>query len=121
MFFNRRMTRGTAFVFILGFLRDGQARTSDLSAISSKTYSTRRGVTIGDSLSAVEKAYGHRKEWQKRKELNRDYEIYDTTFSDYDFLFDYEYRTGDYNARYIAFYFKNNRLVKIYLWRGLTD
>ena len=89
--------------------------------ISSRNYHTRKGVTIGDSLSAIERLYGVKKEWAREKSLARDFDIYDTTFSDFDFLFDYEFRTGDYDACYIAFYFKSNRVVKIYMWRGLTD
>jgi len=72
-------------------------------------------------LSAIERLYGVKKEWAREKSLARDFDIYDTTFSDFDFLFDYEFRTGDYDACYIAFYFKSNRVVKIYMWRGLTD
>jgi hypothetical protein len=97
------------------------ARTISAIDISSNSYRTRKGVTIGDSLSTIEQLYGVKKEWAREKELGRMYEIYDTTFSDFDFLFDYEFRTSDYDACYIAFYFKSNRVVKIYMWRGLTD
>ncbi len=78
-------------------------------------------IKLGDSLLTVERAYGMIEEWQKRKELNRLWDLYDTSFSDFDFLFDYEYRTGDWDGRYLAFYFKNNCLVKIYMWLGLSD
>jgi hypothetical protein len=89
--------------------------------ISSRPYRTHRGVTIGDSLPTVERLYGVKQERAREKELGRMYDIYDTTFSDFDFLFDYEFRTSDDDACYVAFYFKSNRVVKIYMWRGLTD
>lgn len=72
-------------------------------------------------MKEVECQYGPKEEWEKEKELNRMHDIYDTTFKDYDFIYDYEYRSGDYDACYIAFYLKDGRVVKIYLWRGLSD
>ena len=84
--------------------------------VSSKAFSTQRGLHAGDSVNKLVRLYGKR---PSEKQLNRLHDNYDTSFKDFTELKIYEYRKPNEPVLYAVFYIKNSKVIKIYMCMGL--